>query len=90
MHMFLSQIERIPQLNRLMEVPDAAVVVALESLGSAPGSRSFDSQSDMRNTVQNSFIADEGVVTFGPCLARPLAPILQDDKNQLRRLPLPS
>jgi hypothetical protein len=32
----------------------------------------------------------EGVVTFGPCRARPLALILHDDQNQLRRLPLPS
>jgi predicted acylesterase/phospholipase RssA len=32
----------------------------------------------------------EGVVTFGPCRARPLALILHDEQNQLRRLPLPS
>jgi hypothetical protein len=31
-----------------------------------------------------------GVVTFGPCRALPLAIILHDDQNQLRRLPLPS
>ena len=31
-----------------------------------------------------------GVVTFGPCRVRPLALILHDDQNQLRRLPLPS
>jgi hypothetical protein len=35
MHRFLSQIERFPEVNRLMEVPQAAVEVALESLGSA-------------------------------------------------------
>jgi hypothetical protein len=31
-----------------------------------------------------------GIVTFGPCRARPLALILHDEQNQLRRLPLPS
>ena len=31
-----------------------------------------------------------GVVTFGPCRALPLARIIHDNQNQLRRLPLPS
>jgi hypothetical protein len=48
MHRFLFLIKRILQINRLMEVAHAVVEGALKSLGSAPGGRSFNSQSDMR------------------------------------------